>query len=38
VLFLAPPPELLVEMNKMLPTWFRLFLFCILCAVKLVPR
>ncbi len=25
-LFLAPPPELLVEMNKMLPTWFRLFL------------
>ncbi len=26
VLFLAPPPELLVEMNKMLPTWFRLFL------------
>ena len=26
VLFLAPPPELLVEMDKMLPTWFRLFL------------
>lgn len=26
VLFLNPPPELLVEMNKMLPTWFRLFL------------
>lgn len=26
VLFLNPPPELLVEMDKMLPTWFRLFL------------
>ena len=26
LLFLAPPPELLVEMDKMLPTWFRLFL------------
>ena len=26
MLFLAPPPELLVEMDKMLPTWFRLFL------------
>jgi hypothetical protein len=26
VLFLAPPPELLVAMNEMLPTWFRLFL------------
>ena len=26
VLLLAPPPELLVEMDKMLPTWFRLFL------------
>lgn len=26
VLFLNPPPELLVEMDKTLPTWFRLFL------------
>jgi len=25
-LFLSPPPELLVAMNEMLPTWFRLFL------------
>lgn len=25
-LFLAPPPEMLVMMNEMLPTWFRLFL------------
>ena len=26
VIFLNPPPELLVEMDKTLPTWFRLFL------------
>ena len=38
VLFLAPPPELLVEMNKMLPTWFRLFLGVaeVLAAVGLI--
>jgi len=38
VLFLAPPPELLVLMNEMLPTWFRLFLGVaeILAAIGLI--